>query len=351
MGQQPGVWNVQAYLIGENFIADSEALMAALNKPGPGTLVHPQFGSLKVQPGTFTRNYQTHEGGHARLYIQFYPDGSQVFPTASIATQQATAAKADALNAAAKDDFIKKFVTSGYPDWVATKATAIVNDATNTISNIANSFPKVPAYASAFEQSVMNLQSSVTSLIANPASLSNSIGLLIFNLSNLAGVPSVALSAYQSMFTYGSSLPGVPQTTGARIQQALNQAAFIALVSQAALAEAARATSMITPASSQDAIALRNSMADSLSTAAQQAPSGSTWQALTDLRVATIQDLTTRAATLPQVASFTPQTTMPSVLVAQRLFGDASQAGSIVARNNISNPGFIAGGSPLEYLQ
>jgi prophage DNA circulation protein len=74
------------------------------------------------------------------------------------------------------------------------------------------------------------------------------------------------------------------------------------------------------------------------------------YAAMVDLRAALVTDLTTRASSLPQLLDYTPNVTVPSLLVAQRLYGDATRADEIVLRNDVARPGFLPGGQALEVL-
>lgn len=44
-------------------------------------------------------------------------------------------------------------------------------------------------------------------------------------------------------------------------------------------------------------------------------------------------------------------TTMPALLIAHRVYGDARRADDIVSRNRIAHPGFVSGGQVLEVLK
>lgn len=47
---------------------------------------------------------------------------------------------------------------------------------------------------------------------------------------------------------------------------------------------------------------------------------------------------------------YTPRETLPSLLVAYQIYGDAGRADEIAARNTPRHPGFLVGGNQLEVL-
>lgn len=58
-----------------------------------------------------------------------------------------------------------------------------------------------------------------------------------------------------------------------------------------------------------------------------------------------------RVASLAPLAHVTPTTTLPALLLAHQLYGNARLVDDIVARNAISHPGFVPGGVELEVLK
>lgn len=159
----------------------------------------------------------------------------------------------------------------------------------------------------------------------------------------------------------GTSRPPVPLTTSARRAQATNRTAIVALAQRAAVIEAARAVARIdfkAPATAsaprityQQAVALREQLADALEDAAATA-SANAYNALMDLRAAVVRDITARGADLPRLVTISMPATLPALVVAYRAFGDATRETEIVARNPllVRHPGFVPGGIGLEAL-
>ena len=75
-----------------------------------------------------------------------------------------------------------------------------------------------------------------------------------------------------------------------------------------------------------------------------------TYRALNDVRVSMINDISTRSADLAKTVSFTPKATLPALVIAHQLYGDATMEDTIIDRNPIRHPGFIQGGEALEVL-
>ena len=94
MGRRGYRFTITGYLIGDTYIDDMQALMAALETEGNGTLVHPTLGPLQVQPGPYTVTERRERGRMCEFEMNFIEAGAiQSFsPTASTQATVATAA-------------------------------------------------------------------------------------------------------------------------------------------------------------------------------------------------------------------------------------------------------------------
>ncbi len=96
---------------------------------------------------------------------------------------------------------------------------------------------------------------------------------------------------------------------------------------------------------------LRDDIADRLDTEAETVTSDAVYQALGQLRAAVVRDVTARSADLARVIRYTPKATLPALVVAHHLYGDASRADDLIVRNrSIRHPGFVRGGRAIEVL-
>jgi len=118
-------------------------------------------------------------------------------------------------------------------------------------------------------------------------------------------------------------------------------------------AEAVAATTEIVFESYDDAVAVRDDLAERIDAAAfDMADVGDDagYEALTTLRLALVRDVTQRGGSLDRLYSYTPPSSEPALVTAQRLYGDADRAQEIVDRNRVRHPGFVPAGAVLEVL-
>ncbi|HDX8786359.1 TPA: DNA circularization N-terminal domain-containing protein, partial [Klebsiella michiganensis] len=81
---------INAILLGSDYIDQMNRLLVALNTAGPGELVHPWFGVQKVQAGRVTHRLSTEEGGIAYVSFEVYEAGEQLFPSGTEDTSATT---------------------------------------------------------------------------------------------------------------------------------------------------------------------------------------------------------------------------------------------------------------------
>lgn len=98
---------------------------------------------------------------------------------------------------------------------------------------------------------------------------------------------------------------------------------------RAALASLAQAAATYQPSSYDDAVAVRTlvcGLLDAEIALAGDAGEDASYNALRALRVAVVQDLTARGASLAPIQTFTMSASLPSLALAQRLYRDPSRA-------------------------
>ncbi|MCY1547219.1 hypothetical protein D9M68_832630 [compost metagenome] len=145
----------------------------------------------------------------------------------------------------------------------------------------------------------------------------------------------------------------------ARTQLQANQTAVYRLIERAAIAEAVRLAVSRPGASSgagvdfdsrDQAVEIRNQLLEELDRQ-QLAASPQRYRQLAQLGAALVSEMNQRAANLVPLTRVTPTNTLPALLLAHRLYGDARHAERIVTRNRIAHPGFVPGGVELEVLK
>lgn len=106
LGRRAREFEVQCYVIGPDYMADRDALLDACEAAGPGTLVHPYFGTRRVSCTEYKESESSQEGGMARFSLKFSDAGANRYPVA----EADTAAAVDGVAAEAEQALVDQFV-------------------------------------------------------------------------------------------------------------------------------------------------------------------------------------------------------------------------------------------------
>lgn len=364
MGRKAREFTFEAFVIGADYLRWRDQLEEACEKEGSGELVHPTRGRMQVAVQDCRPTENIDAGGMASYSLAFIESGANLNPAVRVDTPSAVGIAGDnAIDAAAKD-FSKTFKVDGMPDFVDLDAAATINNALDGIHAAANGMLPDMSILSAFNAASGGILGKLTGLMRLPTDLASGLTGQIAGLRGLGMSPMSAFNSLSTLFNFGkSSQPGISTpavvpppsapaatlATPARIQQATNRAAVQALVRRASLVEAAKASAQVAYVSREEAIAVRDNLAARLEIEAETAPDP-VYFALTDLRVAVVNDIQTRAADLARLVQFTPGATAPAIVLAYRLYEDPERADEITTRNKIRHPGFVPGGRALEVL-
>lgn len=348
LGRKAREFTINGYVIGADYHQARDALVEACEKAGPGHLIHPYKGELTVVCRGLNVSESSENGGMCRVSLTFLEAGEASYPRATTDSVNAIGKAANRVTEAAGSGFLSKYLTKGFPGFV-------VNAASDKIGALGR-FMQSPGFdllgeidaAADFIYSAKDLVNDAAALASTPDSLLSRITGLMGMVrgafgGNAGGMLSGLNASYRKPYTGSTKTPS-------RKQQAANDQAISELVRQVAIAENAKAASTTTYASRQEAITARDSLLESIDTEAETTTNDEAYYALTSLRAEVVKAVPSPDQSLPQIASYTPRETLPAVLVAYQLYGDASRSDEIVSRNAPRHPGFLVGGQPIEVL-
>lgn len=378
MGRLPRAFTIEALVIGPDYMKARDALIDALEQPGPGQLVHPYYGRRMVSltaPARISESYEF--GGSARISLDFILAGVNAQPSARPDTKAQVASSAAKAKKSIAAEFAKAFSLTRMPEFVSRAGLEVARDVMSALDGVRRDIVPDLSVISEYVSAAQGVSKSLGDLIGVPSSLAGQLLGLMSGISGLGRSPLAAFTALRSLFGYGSSsyasnrtygcyggsLPTVPLTTPARLQQAANQDALTAFIRRAAIIEAAESSSAITFDSYQQATLIRDELAERLDDEAAGVPLGTlgagasivsdaVYDALTELRVAVVRDISSRGADLARVSTVELPATLPALVAAYKIYGDATRADELVSRNRslIRHPGFVPGGQSLEIL-
>lgn len=381
LGRSARRWSLSCYVVGDDYDQARDALIAALEAKGPGTLIHPYLGTVTAsleRPAQVSDS--TAEGGMARFQLQFVENAGNTVPAAAADTQAVSIASAANLQAVAATNLGAQLVVQGAPTFVASAGQSLLGQAQGAINQALSLVQAPAALLGDAQQQIQALTTNGLALLQAPQTLAAQIFSAVGEVADLAPYAEDALNALCGPFlsgpiagsglgapspwpappqplggllNFGATIPAVATPTPSRIIQAANQAVLIQTVQCAAAAAAVTVVTDMTFTSYDDAAGIRDALAeqlDTLATAIADSGNAALADAVDDLRLSMSADVTARGASLARLYAYTPTQTEPAVVIAQRLYGDATMAEDILARNAVANPGFLSAGVALEVI-
>lgn len=388
MGEAAEEIKFSAYVIGEDYIEQREALRLVLS--GEGVLVHPTAGSIRVfVAGKFAiKENPTAEGGMARFDLTFVRAQTRRYPAGTVSTPAAAAVAAQAADTSSADEFVSSFDLSDKPGWAVDRAVARVNE---SVAGVWGQIKSVTAGVSDFSNTMIGnyqaLRDGLNDLVRTPRLLAAALTQLFALPGDLSAAAARDFkAAFEGLFDMSSKVDQTDFTvsvmpavgaglvmygagnatvldlaTPARAKlEALNTASD-QLIESLAVSGWVQAVAAMDLTSYDEALALRATLAAQctrLLLRASNAPASeglpdSAWHdAMLALLTAGLRDIQARSRNMARMESFTPGAWMPVWAVSYRIFGTAAYADEILALNpHITHPLLVPPGKALRIMR
>lgn len=347
LGLKARVFTLTCFVLGANYVQQRKALEDAFEKAGPGELIHPWRGAMTVSVTDCRPSESIDQLGRQSWSVTFTQTGKSIYPSVRPDTVAIVDSAADKAIAASESEFAKVFNIDGMPEFVELDAIAQITTVLDETLAIARGMLPDMTILPAFISNASNLLGKLTQILSLPINLASEITSQVAGILGLGNSPLAAFNALKNLFGFNSSASN--RTTPSRVQLAENRTAIAALTRRAAIIEAARSSSSIDFDSQNQALSTRDVLVTAIE-AEQLIASDEVFNALAELRTAVVNDISTRAADLAKLITYSPKATLPAVVVAYALYADANRDADIIKRNAIAHPGYVAGGKPLEVL-
>jgi prophage DNA circulation protein len=344
MGRKAREVSLTAFLVGPDYMAARDKLLAAVEQAGPGELVHPWYGRLTVsiKDDGCRVTHSRDDGGVCRIRLTFIESGEKAFPAAGTASGAKTLLAADALEQLSTQQFAECFALDVAPAWVGADALATAEGMLGTLDRVLSG-----------------------GILASPG------GSLLGELGALLGVPQNYATRLFGLFNKASALvqrrlvgadfstanyhrassavcaanqfpPAARATTITPAPTRLydNRDALAAVHRRAALVQASAMTATMPLPVFDDAVALRSSLLATLDSEAALADDVA-YVALSELRTQVHRDMGARIRAAARLRDYAPPEVLPALAVAYDLYEDTAREDEIVARNRIRHPGFV----------
>lgn len=403
-----------ACVLGKDAATAKDALIEALDAPGAGELVHPDFGSVSVMVDSWECRSKADESGYFEFTVTVYPAATDNAPESQQNTAAAVSQQKESLFGSLGDTLNNawQFVQEGTAgaSAVLDAITGVMDDIYDTVENVG-----VLQDVNSLLSSLSALKGSVTGLLNQPALLGANVLGALSGLSDILDA-STAFSAYGRLNVHlkarqaSIDITHKPASAVGNITALFHVAGNASLISQAAAtsgvltqatesgnrasttprspqitASVSRTSSVsspvpgsqlntITPTVSSSGVVFADDEQDNShpvfesytdiervvaeigaqmdAAAIQAADSGfiTDCTGITRMRLLTVYDLRNRGLRLPGVTRITLTRTAPALVALYRVTGNSRQWQRMARRNGVQNPLFVPGGVGIEVM-
>lgn len=362
---------IEAFVVGDDYIARGTALLAEIEKPGSGALIHPWLGEMTVTVTSVSElKFDT---GLGTAYLTFVATeaGDLEFPATGADTQSAALEAADGLELSA----VSKFVDSIDLSIVSEYIDAALSGALLDVLGVVGSAEIAKAFG--FATGVADLASKGLALISKDPKvfaqkLAGALGLskwattatawsrVAKQLRNLASDEKLS-SGTRAKIEADRDRPPLSDTqkaamtNRAAVESLTRQLLLAQVVGVSALIGTSKDTSapgaMVTATASpfveqepiqsyDDLIEVRNELLEVLDQELLMETDDEMYQAIEKARTAVFEAVTERANAQSRLITVTPPDIMPAVVLAYDYHDDANRDREIALRNGIDHEGF-----------
>ena len=373
IGRRGRGFRVRGFVCGLLYQVQFDAVLAAVEQPGPGLLIHPTRGVVNAAVLDFQWREPDGRSGVIELEFEFLEQKSLLSTTILAAAQAVIAVGSALLTSGASSDYQASTATGyalGSPvagaatavcaAWAA-QAAALSLSPTVTAAALAG----LPTYYGRFvsgnavvsepdatvDTALADLVTGQGAVSAAVAAVSSAIGPVALAtatqgvseaLRGLVADPAAQIALLSQLAGFAPAVVPSSAVIGGAIAAA--QAAAASLCRRSALASVALACSNYAPSSYDDAEALRTGIAALLGAeilVAADAGDDGSFGALRSLRAVVLKDLADRASQLAQLITVTRNLPIPAPLMAQQLYADGSRCADLILRADPVHPAFM----------
>jgi len=342
LGKMGNEFQVRGYVIGDEYMAQRDQLLSALQDvAGPGDLVHPFYGHVRVQVGGVGIRESQSDGGTAQFSISFSHAPVSSAPVAVIDLDAELVGFAALVITTNSDNLEDSAVVIAQPAFALESLSQDLTDVSTALYDALSPFVTATQEAALLSVSIDTLTLQAATLVRTPADMLEEFGTAISQLTE--SIENAPLEIVKALVeAYETPAPALAiGDTDARVQERLNQALFADALRTVLISEAARIIIGVDFPSIGDATETRNLIVGALDELASTA-GNEMFPVIVNLRSGILRAIPgDRILASAQVVE--RHTDIPSILLSYQLYGNTDSAADLAARNRVQHPGYMSG--------
>lgn len=342
LGRGARGYRVDGYTLGDDYLAQRDALLDAVEADGVGELVLPYYATVRAICVKYGVRESRVEGGIAVVSLEFAEAPTQTpVPTEVVDAAEKVSESADAAVEATAAELEEQYDDDGLPAFAFETAAAALETAAEFMSEVLGPVITATQELAVFSGHIASLTAQAASLVRTPGDAITGLHEAITGLEEtIAAAPGEVMDALIETYDIELESP-VITATSTRERELENLTALIAAIRRIVAIEAARLAPLVAYASSEEAAAARDRIAAMLEEQAAGADD-TAYPALVDLRSQVLRAVPGGSA-FASVVTVNREVPIPSLLLTYQLYGSVDNEADVIARNDIRHPGFVAG--------
>lgn len=351
MGRAARTYEIEGYVLGDDYMEAKDELLRVLEKNGPGELIHPYYGSLRVQVSEVSVTESTLEGAIAVFSAKFLEAGDDRYPKGANDKGAILSQNVDKALEKAKEEFDEKFSIEDMPAFAINSARDLIGKAQETFDTATKKFGDIAEGVANAAFATRNLVAETNDLLQSPSVLSQR---LLDSFSLMEDAISIAKNKTKSHETFYkfSKDEEIEGDTPIRNKEKENARLFENLMRRAGAVKSSETAIVSDYASFTEAEEARVKITDVIEEQIREIDDTSSdlWQALADVNSSIVEALPDVDSDLPSLKEKKLEKDEVSLLIAYDEFESIGSEQDIIDRNNIRHPGFISEGETLELV-
>lgn len=360
LGRKALTFKIEAFVLGDDYDLERDTLLNAVQEPGPGVLVHPNLGRKTV---ACLKGEVLEEFGSNRLAIislEFTEVGEKRFPDSSPDHLALSDKAAESVIASASEEFSSIFDADKVQQIVKDDAVSIFRKAVQSVEKIVGTIEQAEEDAARSAATIDRYKRETFEFITSPGIAAQRYLAVLDILNGTRSYKKLA-TGLRAFYTFGSDQSEIanrPSVSSRKLKDNRDvQNRFIRASALAKLGQAASRASLpdsldVSPedgfSSVAEAALFRDELNGEIDGLLKETRDDSLYVSLVDLRNGIANSVPGNSSRLKIVRTHTTTKTVPSLVLAHNLYGDAAREEEITVRNTIEKPGFIPAGLGLE---
>lgn len=223
LGGLQRTYRLRGIINNPNYYEKREALLNALEQPGPGIFTHPTQGSIQVMAKPYVLDESTKHLGYAFIDLVFSETDQEIFPQESGANTLLASSTADTVASAILSDLETELTIDVEQPLVLETAIQDSDSFINEIDSVSDSIQTNTENIPAFDSAVNNFSDNLSTSLLNLPTYADNMAQVFTTFREIGSSSLQQYNGFKSLFSFGDLFTSILPTTVPRQNRANNR--------------------------------------------------------------------------------------------------------------------------------